>query len=207
MNDHMTAKEIYNEHGFYVIKNFIPRFFSDYLKEVLNTLKINDQLEKGDPQVDKSLCVYGNTAFDTLALMSAPMLSNLIETKLLPTYTYARIYLNDAALLPHVDRKECEHSITLFLGGDYSHLWPIWMKKPVKHQTPQMVALAEGDAVIYKGSEVHHWRDHFEGNNYYQLFMHFVEADGEYKDRIYDTRPYLGLTSDKKRDDGLTEDQ
>lgn len=192
MNDHMTAKEIYNEHGFYVIKNFIPRFFSDYLKEVLNTLKTNDQLEK------EPLSIYGDTAFDTFGLMSAPMLSNLIETSLSPSYTYARIYLNDASLLPQMDKKECEHSVAIFLGGEYTHLWPIWMKKPDKHQTPQMIALAEGDAVLYKSNEVHHWRDHFEGINYYQLVMHFVETEGKFKDHIYDTRPYVGLPSDTK---------
>ena len=208
MNDlTKTPQDLYNEHGFYLIKNFIPRFFSDYLKEVLHTLKVNDKLEKGDLQVDKSLCVYGEPAFDTFALLSAPMLSNLVGKELAPTYTYARIYLNDAALLPHIDRKECEHSVTVFLGGEYTHLWPIWMKKPDIHQTPQMCSLAEGDAVIYKGSEVHHWRDNFEGTNYYQLFIHFVEVDGEYKDQIYDTRPYIGLPSDTKRDYGLTEDQ
>jgi hypothetical protein len=203
----MTSQEIYNEHGFYQAKNFIPRFFADYLKEILHTHRVNDKLEKGDAQVGESLCVYGDPAFDTFALLSAPLLSGMIGKTLVPTYTYARIYLNDAALLPHTDRKECEHSVTLFLGGNYTHLWPIWMKKPDKHQVPQMCALEEGDCVIYKGSEVHHWRDHFEGTDCYQLFMHFVESDGEYKDQIYDTRPYIGLPSVTKRDYGHTDTQ
>ena len=30
------------------------------------------------------------------------------------------------------------------------------------------------------------------------------DADGEYKDQIYDTRPYMGLPSDTKREYGLT---
>ena len=203
----MTPQQIYQEHGFFLLKNFVPRFFADYLKEVLNTLRINDKLEKGDPQVSKSLCVYGDHAFDTFALMSAPMLSNAIGKTLSPTYTYARIYKTDADLLPHLDRKECEHSVTLFLGGDYTHLWPIWMKKPDKHQVPELCALSEGDAVIYRGSEVYHWRDHFEGKEHFQLFMHYVESEGEHKHLIYDTRPYIGLTSDTKRDHGHTGDQ
>jgi hypothetical protein len=189
----MTPQEIYQEHGFYLIKNFIPRFFSDYLKENLNTLAINNQLSSGDGQVDNSLCVYGNPAFDTFALMSASMISKIINKELLFTYTYARIYLNDAVLLPHVDRPECQHSVTLFLGGDYTELWPIWMKHLNKHQFPQMCALEEGDAVVYQGTDVHHWRDHFKGTNYYQLFMHYVEKDGIYADKVYDSRSYIGL--------------
>lgn len=146
--------------------------------------------------------MYGDHAFDTFSLMSAPFLSKVIGTDIVPTYTYARIYLNNACLLPHMDRKECEHSVTLFLGGEYTHLWPIWMQKPNKHKTPEMCVLSEGDAVIYKGAEVNHWRDHFEGVNYYQLFMHYVEKHGEYKDNIYDTRPYIGMASETKRDYG-----
>jgi hypothetical protein len=203
----MTPQQIYQEHGFFLLKNFIPRFFSDYLKEILNTHRINNLLEQCDPQVQDSLYIYGDPAFDTFALMSAPMLSKITDCDLSPTYTYARIYLNDSSLLPHKDRPECEHSITLFLGGEYEKLWPIWMQKPDVHKTPQMCALEEGDAVIYKGSEVFHWRDHFEGTNCYQLFMHYVESEGAHKHRIYDTRPYIGLPSATKQDHGTTEDQ
>ena len=207
MKDLMTPQDVYQEHGFFLAKNFIPRFFADYLKQVLNTHKINNKLEQGDPQVQNSLCIYGDPAFDTFALMSAPLLSKIVGKDLSPTYTYARIYLNDSYLLPHLDRKECEHSVTLFLGGNYDKLWPIWMQKSEVHKTPQLCALEEGDAVVYQGSKVHHWRDHFEGTDYYQLFMHYVESDGKYKHLLYDTRPYIGLPSSMKRDYGHSSDQ
>lgn len=195
MIDPTTPTEIYETNGFFLIKGFIPRFFSDYLKEVLNTHRINQD----------ALDVYGDPAFDTFALMSASMLPNIIGKALSPTYTYAKIYQHDDDHLPHLDAKECEHSVTIFLGGNYESLWPIWMQKPEVHKTPQLCALEEGDAVIYKGSEVHHWRDNFEGTDYFELTLHYVETDGEYKQYIYDTRPYIGLPSATKRECGTSE--
>lgn len=170
-----------------MLNNFVPRPFADYLKEVLNTLRTKDKLE----DTGRSLRVYGDPAFDALAMMSAPMLSGVIGKTLTPTYTSAKIYLNDADLLPHLDKEDCKHTVTLFLGGDYTHIWPIWMKKPDKHQTPELCALSEGDAVIYRGSEVHHWRDHFEGSEYFQLSMHYTDNE----------------TGETKQDDGHTGDQ
>jgi hypothetical protein len=208
MQDPMiTMQEIYNKHGFLILRNFIPSFFAMYLREYFDTLKKNNKLEGGDSQVSLSQCVYGDPAFDTFMLLSTPMISGAIGIELLPTYTYARIYYNDASLLPHRDREECEHSVSLFLGGEFEKLWPMWMKNNNVHNTPQICDLNIGDAVVYQGTKVNHWRDHFEGKSHYQLFMHYVEKDGKFKDKIYDTRPYIGLTSDTKSNYGHSEDQ
>lgn len=201
----MTPQQLYHNNGFFVIKNFIPRFLANYLKEVLHTLRVNNKLLTGDNQVQNSLCVYGDHAFDTFAYQSTPFFSEIVGRDLSFTYTYARVYLNNAALLPHIDRDECEHSVTLFLGGNYSELWPIWMQK--ENNRPEPVVLQEGDCVIYKGNELGHWRDNFNGVDHYQLFMHYVEAEGKYKDSLFDTRPYFGLPSATKRNYGYSNNQ
>lgn len=202
MTDHMSPQQIYQEHGFYLVKNFIPRVLANYLKEILHTLRVTNQLGNGDGQVENSFVVYGNPAFDTFGYLSTPSFSQIIGKPLSFTYTYSRVYLNNAALLPHIDRAECEHSVTLFLGGNYSQLWPIWMQQDNKD--PEAVVLEEGDCVVYQGNKLNHWRDNFEGTDYYQLFMHYVEADGQYKDKIFDSRPYFGLPGSTKRDYGYT---
>jgi hypothetical protein len=194
----MTPEEIYKEHGFFIIKRFVPRFFSDYLKEVLHTRRVNGMNQP---------YIYGDPAFDSFGKMSAPMLSNLVGKELAFSHTLAKILVNDDHQLPHVNKEHLEHTVTVFLGGTYEKLWPIWMQKLDTHLAPQLCALEEGDAVIYMGNKVHHWRDHYEGTDYYQLTMHYVEAEGEHGDRVYDTRPYIGLPDIMKRDDGHTEDQ
>lgn len=189
----------YETQGFIHIRQFIPQFMVEYFREYLHTLKINNKLELGDAQVPESDCLYGDPAFDTFMLMSTNFISKIVNKKLLPAYTYARIYHNGAELLPHLDREQCEHSVTLSLGGEYDSIWPIWAKHPEKHDNPIMIDLYPGDVMIYKGTEIYHWRDKFLGKSQYQLFMHFVDNDGKYADQLYDTRPYIGLPSTTKK--------
>jgi hypothetical protein len=186
----------YEEKGFEIKRTFIPQYLAQYLRNYFELLRRNDKIpNKGDEQVEKSLGIYGDPAFDMLMLMCLPIVEQSVGKKLLPTYTYARIYFNGAALLPHTDRPECEHSVSLSLGGEYDLLWPL------SFQHDQQVihaGLSEGDAVVYKGNKVVHWRDEFQGTTQYQIFMHYVEADGEYKDKLYDTRPNIGLEAGTK---------
>lgn len=190
---------VYNKEGFIHLRRFVPEFMTNYLKEYFNTLLKTNVLEQGDAQVEHSNCVYGDPAFDTFMLMATPIVSQIIGLEVLPTYSYARIYHNGAELLPHLDRNECEHSCTISLGGEYEQLWPIWVKHPEKHSNPLMIDLYPGDMLIYKGTEIYHWRDKFLGKNQSQLFMHFVDANGEYADQKYDTRPYIGMKSNTKK--------
>jgi hypothetical protein len=183
----------YEKRGFVVVREFIPHFFAEYLKEYFNTLKISRRLnEKGDDQVRDSDCVYGDPAFDTFMMMSAPMLSNLIGVDILPTYTYGRIYYNGAELSPHIDRNECEHSVTLCLGGESDLPWPI-MIRGLDGNT-HACHLLPGDIAIYKGSEVPHWREKFKGETQYQIFLHYVESKGKHGKLLYDGRPYIGFS-------------
>lgn len=190
--------KLYEEKGFEVKQEFIPRFFAQYLRNYFDLLNRNGQVpNKGDGQVVKSVGIYGDPAFDTLMLMCLSSVEEVVGKKLLPTYTYARIYFNGADLLPHKDRDECEHSVSLSLGGISSALWPLWFKNEDKE--PEYAAMYEGDAVVYQGNKVNHWRDEFEGETQFQLFMHYVEAEGEHKDQLFDTRPYIGLSADTKK--------
>ena len=81
--------------------------------------------------------------------------------------------------------------MTLCLGGEYEKPWPIWIKDYAGNMNE--VPLDVGDMVVYHGTELEHWRDKFEGNMQYQLFMHYVDSEGEYKDRVFDGRYNLGL--------------
>ena len=57
----------------------------------------------------------------------------------------------------------------------------------------QPLHLEEGDAVIYLGQEVDHWREEFEGDWYAQCFLHYVDKDGKHASHYRDRRPYWGI--------------
>ncbi|MBU3998973.1 MAG: hypothetical protein KKI03_15940, partial [Gammaproteobacteria bacterium] len=108
------------------------------------------------------------------------------EERVLPTYTYARIYGNGESLPVHEDRAACELSLSMNLDAD--QVWPIWLKTP--DGKPVAVHMQPGDAMMYLGCKTMHWREPFEGTRCTQVFMHYVFSFG----------PRAYAYFDKKRD-------
>jgi hypothetical protein len=122
--------------------------------------------------------------FETIQERLWPVIENTVGESLTPTYSYARLYGNGDVLEKHIDRESCEVSVTLQLGRSHHYSWPIYMGG-------ERIDMAEGDAVIYPGCDIEHWRDPCNGpNNYYsgQVFMHFVRTNGKYADWANDKR-------------------
>ena len=181
---------LFQDQGFQKVKGYITPYFSLFLRNYF-TLRVQNDNLGGDEQAPNSHCVYGDPAFDMAMYMSTEGIGKIVGKNLIPQYTYARIYKNGSELKIHTDRPECQYSVTLSLGGEYEKPWPIWIKDYAGNMNE--VPLDEGDMVVYHGTELEHWRDKFEGNVQYQLFMHYVDAEGEFKDRVFDGRPNLGL--------------
>ena len=181
----------FQQKGFEIVKGFIPSFFTIYLRNYFALRSQNDPSLEGDHQAPNSHCVYGDPAFDMVMAMSTQDIGKIVGKNLVPQYTYARIYKNGSVLERHSDRPECQYSVTLSLGGEYDKPWPIWINdySGKSHEVP----LEEGDMLVYSGCELEHWREKFEGKLQYQLFMHYVDADGEFNDRLFDGRSNLGL--------------
>jgi hypothetical protein len=112
--------------------------------------------------------------------------------KLNETYSYARIYKKGDILARHKDRYSCEISTTLNLGGD---TWPIFLEPSGEEGKDGVkVVLEPGDMLIYKGMDLEHWREAFEGENCGQVFLHYNDAsDKNAEENKYDGRPFLGL--------------
>ena len=181
----------FKEKGFQKVEGFIPSFFSTYLRNYFTLRVQNDPSLTGDPAVPNSHCVYGDPAFESVMIMAIADIEKIVGKKLIPQYTYARIYKNGSDLFKHSDRPECEYSVSLCLGGEYEKTWPIWIKDYAGNSNE--VPLEVGDMVVYHGTKLEHWREKFEGNMQYQLFMHYVDSEGEFKDRLFDGRSNLGL--------------
>ena len=143
-----------------------------------------------DPQAIGDLSRYGDLIFDTLLLGKTEQLEEITETGLIPQYSYYRLYTKDAELKKHIDRESCEISLTMCLGYDAETSWPIWFKD--KDGKEISISLEKGDMVIYRGCDLEHWREPFEGNNIAQVFLHYTKKGGKYENEKYDGRPALG---------------
>jgi hypothetical protein len=82
-----------------------------------------------DEQVPNTYSHYADIAMETLLLAVQPIMEKQTGLKLIPTYSYARIYKKGDVLHRHKDRFSCEISTTLNLGGDK---WPIYIEKDPK---------------------------------------------------------------------------
>jgi hypothetical protein len=160
-----------------------------------------------DAQVPNTYSHYADLAMETLLMRTLPIMEKKTGLKLYPTYSYARIYKTGDILKRHKDRFSCEISTTLNLGGDP---WPIHLdptgadnvideyKNIHKANAPKGVTinLKPGDMLVYRGCDLEHWREEFQGDNCAQVFLHYNNQKSKDADKnINDTRPHLGLPS------------
>ena len=158
-----------------------------------------------DVQVPGSYAKYSDRLMETLLVKTIAVMQKKTGLKLVPTYSYTRLYRKGNILRRHKDRPSCEISTTLNLGGDE---WPIFIdptgsdnvideyKEIHKPNAPKgiEVNLKQGDMLIYSGCELEHWREPFQGKLCGQVFLHYNHADGQFaKTNLYDKRPMLGI--------------
>lgn len=167
------------------IKNFLDADKCRSLTAELFQLS-SKQATGRDHQCPKSEAVHGAKVFDDLLVEMLPHFERVTGKKLLPTYSYARLYKHGEKLAVHTDREACEISATVTLGFD-SEVWPIYMGNEDKTNASK-IEMAVGDAVIYKGIEKHHWRKKFKGKWQAQVFLHYVDADGPHAEWVWDKR-------------------
>jgi len=144
-----------------------------------------------DIDVPNTYSCYSDFVMETLLLKLLPIVEKETELKLIPTYSYTRLYKKGDELKRHKDRPSCEVSITLNLGGDN---WDIFLEPSGKiNQKGMAVSLQVGDLLIYKGCELEHWREKFKGKICGQVFLHYNDINGPFKDKNkYDGRLRLG---------------
>lgn len=128
---------------------------------------------------------YGNHITEAMLALLTPRFSTVWACDLVPSYSYARYHWSGAELKPHRDRPSCEYSATVMIHCEPT-AWPIYM-------AGQAVTLAPGDAYTYKGGEVEHWREPFEGTSCLIMTLHWVDRNGPYASDAYDLRPGLGM--------------
>ena len=195
----------------YELANFIYNYFLlkrdavRYMYE--NNIHSQDSIlgTWSDQQIPNTYSCYGDFVMETLIMKVLPVMKKETGLDLIPTYTYARAYKKGDELRRHKDRPSCEISTTVNLGGDP---WPIFIdstgtdnvideyKKIHKPNAPagSKVVLEVGDMLIYRGCELEHWREPFEGDSCGQVFLHYNDVNGPYGTQcLFDGRPKLGV--------------
>ena len=163
----------FKEKGYKYVKGLIDT--TNYRK-LMNRL---EELGKGthDKQVPGSLGFYKEPFFEKLLEHLLPEIEKRSGYKLYKTYSYARQYHLGEELKIHRDRYACEVTVSLCLGNE-GKPWPIWLRDREKNK--HSFALEAGDAFIFKGVELPHWRELNTFGPCSQVFLHYVDQEGPY---------------------------
>ena len=200
----------------YELANFIFNYFLLKRDAVAWMYQNNITYDTGmlgtwtDQQVSNTYSHYADPVMETLLMKVLPKMQQETGLRLVPTYSYARLYKKGDILKKHKDRPSCEISTTVNLGGDP---WPIFIdgtgannvvnerQNIVKPNAPAgtKVLLEVGDMLVYSGCELEHWREPFDGNICGQVFLHYNHVNGPFADKNrFDGRAKLGLPAGVK---------
>lgn len=152
------------------------------------------EIEQGEAS---KLGYYADPLIEVLLKQCLPAVEEQTGLELEPTYSFSRVYQEGEELTPHTDRPSCEVSATINVActGD---TWPIWMQ--YEDKDPAKCLLNPGDAVIYKGCEVTHWRRKLpKGQINVQFMLHYVDKNGPHAEYKFDKREALSLASSARR--------
>jgi PKHD-type hydroxylase len=189
----MNPAEYFKKNKYIYLSNVVPRNTCEDLTNYMFSLYDQGKLTK-DEQCPMSDSVYGDPILDNLLKSLAEPLSAQLGVKLLPTYTYARIYRPGETLVRHIDREACEISGTMTLGFDPgSGIWPIFFTGQQDDIVGNSVEINVGDLVMYHGNELWHWRPAYKGKWQVQVFFHYVDANGPHASWANDKREALGI--------------
>lgn len=117
---------------------------------------------------------YKDPLFEFLLNDKKHIVESNTNLKLNSTYSFWRCYTYGSELTKHTDRPSCEISVTVNISSDGTD-WPIFLGG-------NSISLKPGDGVIYKGCDVEHWREVFNGDYQIQTFLHYVNANGPFKE-------------------------
>lgn len=172
--------------GYKVIKNILTKEEQLLLKGYTDiqhrfNTKNFDTMGQSD---NMDTCFYEDPLMEALLLSKQSIMEKETNLKLFPTYSFWRMYTYGATLAKHTDRSSCEISVTINMAGDGTP-WPIYIGK-------SEINLEPGDGVIYEGIDNEHWRDEYLGDGQAQVFLHYVDQNGDHKDWKYDKRHGIG---------------
>lgn len=166
-----------------VIKNLISvadaNYFTKIFREKLIDIAYDDSNKVGDNLTDVTRSIYSHPVFDSLLYSLNSNISKEFNKELIHTYSFVRMYKKGSYLKVHKDRPSCEYSITLHLGASSTEPWPIYFKDPITKRQIE-VNMEPGDCALYKGCEISHWRETCNHDWYLQVFLHYVDKNGQY---------------------------
>lgn len=191
----MNSAKIFETHGCVLVRNFMDEMTTSVVSQYFeNRIRRGEWVEnfEGETLVSKYF-YYADPLIEVILQQSKQVVGEIVDKDILPTYSYSRIYQPGDELKPHTDRPSCEISVTVNVASNGEDS-PIYMR--YKDNSPEKYILNPGDAVVYKGCDVVHWREPLRhGQLNVQFMLHYVDKSGPNAVFEKDNRPAYGFDS------------
>ncbi|MFF0753105.1 sulfotransferase [Streptomyces sp. NPDC004267] len=132
----------------------------------------------GDAQVEGRYGWYNESLARFFHHQFAEVVGRLAGRPVRPSYAYVSAYRGGAVLDRHVDREQCEFTVSLLLGESGPGIpggWPLLLDGA--HGRVSLVQ-RPGEAVLFRGTRVPHWRPPLpDGSTHTSLLFHYVPAE------------------------------
>jgi hypothetical protein len=175
-------RQHYLSSGYVLLPQLLPAAQLRALRRYYGALVREGMLKRGDVMVERRYVMPDEGCARLWHQQLADVVQRVVGEPIKPSYSYLAIYEAGAALYKHVDREQCEFSITFLV--DYSPEpadvsdWPLLLD--VKDPEPRAVAVhfAIGDGLLYLGRTLPHYRHELPpGRRSAHIFFHYVRAD------------------------------
>jgi hypothetical protein len=164
--------------GYAVLPAVLPPLYVRALQRHFRERIARGFLSLGDAQSSRRFIVHNDPVSVWLHARLCPAVDRLLPISVRPSYTYLVSYLEGADLPRHTDREQCEYTLSLAVDAwpDVSRAgaWPLHLQMGAENATVS-VSLAPGDAVLFAGRRLAHFRDPLPmGSTSTSLLLHFV---------------------------------
>jgi hypothetical protein len=176
------ARAQFTTQGYAIVRELIPPVHLAALRRYYRALVADGRLPRGDDQVAERCRLHSEPVGMFFHPQLAGLMSRIAGEPVKPSYLYFANYPSGSVLPRHVDRQQCEFSISLLV--DYSPEptgpcgWPLFLEHPDLPAGVVGADLGLGDAVLYRGRQLVHYRDRLpDGHHSSSLFLHYLRED------------------------------
>jgi hypothetical protein len=167
--------------GYAAVRDLIHPLQLGALRQHYRALLAAGDVPKGD-WIEERYGLHSEMMASFLHLQLDGLVSEIAGEPVKPSFVYFGSYRPGAVLPRHVDRPQCQFSISLLV--DYSPEpdgpcgWPLYLESARAPEAVLAADLALGDGALYRGQEVFHYRDGLpEGHQATLLFLNYVRKD------------------------------
>ena len=198
-----AAHQTFQTEKYVVVEKILPPFYMRAMKTFFREYVANGFMPFNDTQVKHRFYEHNLPLARFFHRDFTKLMSIVVGQEVKPSYVFSASYFDEAALDPHIDRAQCEYSISFQVDyqpepeDDISpwglyvsplelaerqdrgrFAWEDYPEDDPDSRKCKKVHLKSGDGLFYRGCELVHYRYPLEkGHTSTSIFFHYVAED------------------------------